>query len=201
MFLDCKASSQNLLIFAIFKSSLNFNLARHWSQNFFFWPFQTCPFSSGNHIAVAKSLEIICHVTNCCKRPIMKQQPWGEKKCTLIKMLQKLTSAVPLRISASPFCLNWPQAVAVIKKPQNSDGLMRGANPRLITGLPASLKRQVWEMIIQMKKKLNSLLKYLMKIVCHQWKMVATDTTFQIPWLFSDESKVRLWIVSLSLAP
>ena len=122
-------------------------------------------------------------------------------KCTLIKMLQKFTSAVPLRISASPFCLNWPQAVAVMKKPQKSDGLIPGANPRLITGLPASLKRQVWEMIMQMKKKLNSLLKYTMTIVCHQWKMVATDITFQIPWILSDKSKVRLWVVSLWLGP
>ena len=73
-------------------------------------------------------------------------------------MLQKLTSAVPFRISASPFCLNWPQAVPVMKKPQKSDGFIRGANPRLITGLPTSLKRQVWEMT--MKKKSCNVMKH-----------------------------------------
>ena len=64
------ASIQNLLIFAIFKSSLNLNPIRHWSEN-------CCPgylehafCSSEIHLAAAKSLEIIGHVTNCCKRPI-----------------------------------------------------------------------------------------------------------------------------------
>ena len=109
------------------------------------------------------------------------------KKCTLIKLLQKFTSAFPLRISASPFCLNWPQAVAVMKKPQKSDGLIRGANPRLITGLPASLKRQVWELIIQNEKKkpLNSLLKGTMTILCNEtW--LAQTSLLKIPWLLSD---------------
>ena len=56
--------------FCLFKSSLNLKLIRHWSEN---W----CPgyskhalSSSEIHFAVAKSLEIIGHVTNCCKRPI-----------------------------------------------------------------------------------------------------------------------------------
>ena len=44
---------------------------RHWSE---IW----CPgylkhalSSSEIHFAVAKTLEIICHVSNCCKRPII----------------------------------------------------------------------------------------------------------------------------------
>ena len=66
-------SIQNLLIFAKFKPSLNLNLIRHQSEN---W----CPgylkhaFSSSEiHLAAAKSLQIIGHVTNCCKRPIAAQ--------------------------------------------------------------------------------------------------------------------------------
>ena len=64
------ASIQNLLIFAIFKSSLNFNLIRHWSKNWCSGYLKHALSSSEIHFAVAKSLEIIRHMTNCCKRPI-----------------------------------------------------------------------------------------------------------------------------------
>ena len=51
---------QNLLIFAIFKSSEN------WCPGYL----KHALSSSDIHLAAAKSLEIIGHVTNCCKRPI-----------------------------------------------------------------------------------------------------------------------------------
>ena len=64
-------SIQNLLIFAIFKSSLNLNLIRHWSENWCPGYLSHALSSSEIHLAAAKSLEIIGHVTNCCKRPIL----------------------------------------------------------------------------------------------------------------------------------
>ena len=64
------ASIQNLLIFAIFKSSLNLNPIRHWSENWCPGYLEHALCSSEIHLAAAKSLEIIGHVTNCCKRPI-----------------------------------------------------------------------------------------------------------------------------------
>ena len=64
------ASIQNLLIFAIFKSSLNLNPVRHWSENWCPGSLEHALCSSEIHLAAAKSLEIIGHVTNCCKRPI-----------------------------------------------------------------------------------------------------------------------------------
>ena len=63
------ASIQNLLIFAIFKSSLNLNPIRHWSENLCPSYLEHALCSSEIHLAAAKSLEIIGHVTNCCKRP------------------------------------------------------------------------------------------------------------------------------------
>ena len=65
------ASIRKLLIFAIFKSSLNLNLIRHWSENWCPGYLKHALSSSEIHLAVAKSLEIIGHVTNCCKRPIV----------------------------------------------------------------------------------------------------------------------------------
>ena len=64
------ASIQNLLIFAVFKSSLNLNLIRHWSENWCPGHLKHALSSSEIHFAVAKSLEIIGHETNCSKRPI-----------------------------------------------------------------------------------------------------------------------------------
>ena len=64
-------SIQNLLIFAILKSSLNLNPIRHWSANWCPGYLEHALCSSEIHIAAAKSLEIIGHVTNCCKRPIV----------------------------------------------------------------------------------------------------------------------------------
>ena len=64
------ASVQNLLIFAIFKSSLNLDPIRHWSENWCPDYLEHALCSSEIHLAAAKSLEIIGHVTNCCKRPI-----------------------------------------------------------------------------------------------------------------------------------
>ena len=58
------------LIFAIFKSSLNLNPIRHWSENWCPGYLEHALCSSEIHLAAAKSLEIIGHVTNCCKRPI-----------------------------------------------------------------------------------------------------------------------------------
>ena len=66
------ASIQNLLIFAIFKSSLNLNPIRHWSENWCPGYLEHALCSSEIHLAAAKSLEIIGHVTNCCKRPIRR---------------------------------------------------------------------------------------------------------------------------------
>ena len=66
------ASIQNLLIFAIFKSSLNLNPIRHWSENWCPGYLEHALCSSEIHLAAAKSLEIIGHVTNCCKKPIKK---------------------------------------------------------------------------------------------------------------------------------
>ena len=66
------ASIQNLLIFAIFKSPLNLNLIRHWSENWCPGYLKHALSSSEIHLAAAKSLEIIGHVTNCCKRPITR---------------------------------------------------------------------------------------------------------------------------------
>ena len=63
-------SIQNLLIFAIFKSLLNLNPIRHWSENWCPGYLEHALCSSEIHLAAAKSLEIIGHVTNCCKRPI-----------------------------------------------------------------------------------------------------------------------------------
>ena len=60
----------NLIIFAIFKSSLNLNPIRHWSENWCPDYLEHALCSSEIHLAAAKSLEIIGHVTNCCKRPI-----------------------------------------------------------------------------------------------------------------------------------
>ena len=68
------ASIQNLLIFAIFKLSLNLNLTRHWSENWCPGYLKHALFSSEIYFAVAKSLEIIGHVTNCCKRPIGQEK-------------------------------------------------------------------------------------------------------------------------------
>ena len=65
------ASIQNLLIFAIFKSSLNLNPKRHWSENWCPDYLEHALCSSEIHLATAKSLEIIGHVINCCKRPII----------------------------------------------------------------------------------------------------------------------------------
>ena len=65
------ASIQNLLIFAIFKSSLNLNPIRHWSKNWCPGYLEHALCSSEIHLAAAKSLEIIGHVTNCCKRPMV----------------------------------------------------------------------------------------------------------------------------------
>ena len=65
------ASIQNLLIFAIFKSSLNLDPIRHWSENWCPDYLEHALCSSEIHLAAAKSLEIIGHVTKCCKRPIV----------------------------------------------------------------------------------------------------------------------------------
>ena len=56
-------------IFQIFKSSLNLNLIRHWSENWCPGSLEHALSSSEIHLAAAKSLEIIDHVTKCCKRP------------------------------------------------------------------------------------------------------------------------------------
>ena len=69
------ASIQNLLIFAIFKSSLNLNPIRHWSENWCPGYLEHALYSSVIHLAAAKSLEINGHVTNCCKRPIQRDFP------------------------------------------------------------------------------------------------------------------------------
>ena len=54
----------------MFKSSLNLNTIRHWSENWCPGYLEHALCSSEIHLAAAKSLEIIGHVTNCCKRPI-----------------------------------------------------------------------------------------------------------------------------------
>ena len=102
------ASIQNLLIFAIFKSSLNLNLIRRWSE---IW----CPgylkhalSSSEIHLAAANSLKIIGRVTNCCKRPIvgcvwfiyrkMELRYWlvpGNVKKSRINQLNEKRSLIP----------------------------------------------------------------------------------------------------------
>ena len=64
------ASIQNLLIFAIFKSSLNLNPIRHWSENWCPGYLEHAVCNSEIHLAAAKNLEIIGHVTNCCKMPM-----------------------------------------------------------------------------------------------------------------------------------
>ena len=64
------ASIQNLLIFTIFKSSLNLSHARNWSENWCSGYLKHALSVSEIHLAVARSLEIIGHVTNCCKRLI-----------------------------------------------------------------------------------------------------------------------------------
>ena len=43
---------------------------RHWSENWCPGYLEHALCSSEIHLAAAKSLEIIGHVTNCCKRPI-----------------------------------------------------------------------------------------------------------------------------------
>ena len=62
------ASIQNLLIFAIFKSLLNLNLTRNWSKNWSSAYLKHVLSVSEIHLAVARSLEIIGHVTNCLKK-------------------------------------------------------------------------------------------------------------------------------------
>ena len=44
---------------------------RHWSENWCPGYLKHALSSSEIHFAVAKCLEIIGHVTNCCKRPIV----------------------------------------------------------------------------------------------------------------------------------
>ena len=44
---------------------------RHWSENWCPGYLKHALCSSEIHLAAAKSLEIIGHVTNCCKRPIL----------------------------------------------------------------------------------------------------------------------------------
>ena len=44
---------------------------RHWSENWCPGYLEHARCSSEIHLAAAKSLEIIGHVTNCCKRPII----------------------------------------------------------------------------------------------------------------------------------
>ena len=44
---------------------------RHWSENWFPGYLEHALCSSEIHLAAAKNLEIIGHVTNCCKRPIL----------------------------------------------------------------------------------------------------------------------------------
>jgi hypothetical protein len=61
---SCLASLQNLLVFAIFKLSLNLNLTWHWSENWRSGYLKHALSSSEIHIAVAKSLDIIGHMTN-----------------------------------------------------------------------------------------------------------------------------------------
>ena len=46
---------------------------RHWSENWCPGYLKHALSSSEIHFAVAKSLEIIGHVTNCCKRPILEK--------------------------------------------------------------------------------------------------------------------------------
>ena len=57
--------------FAIFKSSLSFNHTQNWSENWFSGYLKHALSVSEIHFAVARGLEIIGHVTNCCKRPIV----------------------------------------------------------------------------------------------------------------------------------
>ena len=64
-------------MFAIFKSSLNLNPIRHWSENWCPGYLEHALCSSEIHLAAAKSLEIIDHVTNCCKRPIASLNSLG----------------------------------------------------------------------------------------------------------------------------
>ena len=64
----------NLLLFATFKSSLNIDLIWHWSENWCPGCLKHALSASEIHLAAAKSLEIIGHVTNRCKRPI-RQHP------------------------------------------------------------------------------------------------------------------------------
>ena len=45
---------------------------RHWSENWCPGYLEHALCSSEIHLAAAKSLEIIGHVTNCCKRPIQR---------------------------------------------------------------------------------------------------------------------------------
>ena len=70
------------LIFAIFKSSLNPNPKRHWSENWCPGYLEHALCSSEIHLAAVKSLEIIGHVTNCCKRPIVSVHPYCTRKFT-----------------------------------------------------------------------------------------------------------------------
>ena len=74
------ASIQNLLIFAIFKSPLNLNLIWHWSENLCPGYLKHALSSSEIHLAAPKKLEIIGHVTNCCKRPIVNKMSFAQKK-------------------------------------------------------------------------------------------------------------------------
>ena len=51
----------------------NLNPIRHWSENWCPGYLEHALCSSEIHLAAAKSLEIIGHATNCCKRPICFQ--------------------------------------------------------------------------------------------------------------------------------
>ena len=60
---------------------------RHWSENWCPGYLKHALSSSEIHFAVAKSLEIIGHVTNCCKRPIaMKEITQFDRTCRIGKM-------------------------------------------------------------------------------------------------------------------
>ena len=48
---------------------------RHWSENWCPGYLKHALSSSETHLAAAKVLEIIGHVTNCCKRPICLRWP------------------------------------------------------------------------------------------------------------------------------
>ena len=115
------ASIQNLLIFAIFKSSLNLNPIRHWSENWCPGYLEHALCSSEIHLAAAKSLEIIGHMTNCCKRPIGIPFQTNSFTCTFSYFnngfsYHKFTHLVCLLVafyvldSTAPGCTNltWP---------------------------------------------------------------------------------------------